>query len=432
MANPRLLGVILCYNDGDVLPDVIEHLLENDHHVVAWNHGSTDDTADVLARYRPHLREVTDISRDVDFYDMYPLMSKHLLKNYVAHYDWISWPDQDEILEGPVRGRSYRESLEEVIASRHSWIEFRDFVYWFTDQDDAAIRSPSARVRHYSLAEHGVMKVRSWRASATNVRWFNHNKAEGSKWPPLFNLRHYPMRSAQQMERRLSRDRADIQHGPVNYHYEHMKSVADRMRVPASALHYDDGVRDLDPSMKFEWKGIYGTRPTLPESINGAYVLSTKRWEIAEVAVRALRHWRRSHPMGLTHERFDRWMATLDGRIENPVLLSLKADTAEILTPGLATRWMRDRASVEPELAPRPLRQISVDLDGVRAQVEADAMSRTVRVALEDHQGPGTPLLALIPSHGTTAARVEAPADGRAEFRELSGGYYFLIAGPAA
>ena len=110
MRRNRFLGVLLCYNDGDILSDVIDHLLENAHDVIVWNHGSTDETASILQRRRRDLIEVTDISREVDFYDMYPLMSKHLLSRYVKRYDWISWPDQDEILEAPTRATSSQES----------------------------------------------------------------------------------------------------------------------------------------------------------------------------------------------------------------------------------------------------------------------------------------------------------------------------------
>src|SRR5262245_50775675 len=124
MARPRLLGVLLCYNDGDILADTIRHLLDNHHDVVVWNHGSTDETGHVLDGLRRELVEVTDISRSVDFYDLYPLMSKHLLSRYVAQYDWISWPDQDEILEGPTRAKPYHAFLADVAETSHQYIEF--------------------------------------------------------------------------------------------------------------------------------------------------------------------------------------------------------------------------------------------------------------------------------------------------------------------
>src|SRR5271170_3372293 len=103
---PKALGVLLCYNDADILPDAIESLLNNNHELLVWDHGSDDGTAGVLDRYASHIVGREFIPREFDFYEMYERMSKHLRKNYRRRYDWISWPDQDEILEGPARDKS--------------------------------------------------------------------------------------------------------------------------------------------------------------------------------------------------------------------------------------------------------------------------------------------------------------------------------------
>ncbi|MGA3221821.1 MAG: glycosyltransferase family 2 protein, partial [Acidimicrobiales bacterium] len=114
---PRLLGVLLCYNDGDLVEEAVRYLREQGHDVVAWDHGSTDETPAVLRSLEPELLELTTVPRSVDFYQLYQVMSEHLLNSYVDRYDWVSWPDQDEFLEGPDRARPYREWLYEVASS---------------------------------------------------------------------------------------------------------------------------------------------------------------------------------------------------------------------------------------------------------------------------------------------------------------------------
>ena len=106
--SPRMLGVLLCYNDGDLVSDAVRYLIDQGHDVIAWDHGSDDETSDILRRLSPELVELRTIPRSFDFYDLYPEMSRHLLADYVDRYDWISWPDQDEFLEGPDRTRSYQ------------------------------------------------------------------------------------------------------------------------------------------------------------------------------------------------------------------------------------------------------------------------------------------------------------------------------------
>ena len=79
MSRLRCLGVLLCYNDGDLLEESISYLLEQDHDVIAWDHGSTDETPAVLRRFGSELREHRNVPRDFDFYELYPEMSRHLM-----------------------------------------------------------------------------------------------------------------------------------------------------------------------------------------------------------------------------------------------------------------------------------------------------------------------------------------------------------------
>lgn len=256
-AKPRFLGVVLCYNDADILPDCLDSLLENNHDLVVWDHGSDDGTPRVLDKYAGHLIERRFIPRSFDFYRLHEEMSKHLMQKYCAQYDWVSWPDQDEILEGPARDRSYGDYLAELADSEFDWIEFRNFNYWHTSADAPNVLSPTRRIRYYCLYPHCAPRIRAWRASVTNLRHFNHNRLRGKKFPRDFNLRHYPMRTAEQMQRRLTKDRADLQRGGGNAHYNNMKRNSDRLLIAPQQLHLDDGKSELNPELIFDWRSIY-------------------------------------------------------------------------------------------------------------------------------------------------------------------------------
>jgi glycosyltransferase involved in cell wall biosynthesis len=253
-----MLGVLLCYNDGDLLEEALRSLLEQDHHVIVWDHGSTDQTPEILRQFKRELLEIRVIPREFDFYELYPAMSRHLMENYTSRYDWVSWPDQDEFLEGPSRVMSYQEALLQVFHSEYNWIRFRNFNFWATSADDPQIPSTIARVRHYSLFPDCAPRIRSWRSSATNVRRFNHNPALGEQWPVLFNLRHYPMRSREQMMKRVLQDRAGLLRDGNNYHYENMAQRLDALNIEPQQLHRDDGQRELNPEPAFNWRTIYG------------------------------------------------------------------------------------------------------------------------------------------------------------------------------
>ncbi len=258
---PRLLGVLLCYNDGDLVDEAVRYLREQGHDVVVWDHGSTDETPDVLRSLRGELVELTTVPRSVDFYQLYQSMSEHLLGSYLDRYDWVSWPDQDEFLEGPDRTLPYQQWLYEVASSPYDWIQFNNFNFWWTPADDVNAELVARRVRHYSLFPDCAPRVRSWRASATNIREFNHNPPKGERYPRFFNLRHYPMRSEAQMRRRLEVDRAGLRRGGSNFHYDNMSSWPERLSVRPDQLHFDDG-SELDPSPIFDWRSIYGNEAT--------------------------------------------------------------------------------------------------------------------------------------------------------------------------
>jgi len=174
----RALGVLLCYNDSDILEEQIEYLLSQNHDIIVWDHGSDDGTSEVLDKYNKFFKQRKYLSRDFDFYNLYGAMSENLIENFIDKYDFISWPDQDEFLEGPARDMSYYEYIKEVNKSPYTYIQFNNYTYWYTKEDNQ-FESPTKRIRHYSLFSQCAPRIRAWKAKFTNIRWFNHNPLTG-------------------------------------------------------------------------------------------------------------------------------------------------------------------------------------------------------------------------------------------------------------
>ena len=124
------------------------------------------------------------------------------------------------------------------------WIEFENFVFWFTAEDDARVANPVERIRRYNLSPAASPRVRAWRFALTNERRLgNSNPIEGRKSPINWPLRHYPMRSLEQARRRAQHDRnqAGFQFGDKNWHYERFREDETALAVPAQMLHRFDG-----------------------------------------------------------------------------------------------------------------------------------------------------------------------------------------------
>jgi hypothetical protein len=258
----RKLGVVLSFNDVDIIGDVVGHLLANDHDVVVWDNGSTDGTVDRLQELSPDLLELRSVPKEVaGLYEIYGAMSRHLMSGLAQRYDWISWPDSDEILLGDDPAESYSAFVDRIVASPFDWCQFENWNFWWTDADDATIQSPVARVRHYALFASCAPRVRAWRAACTNVRAFNHNPLPGRRYPVAARLCHYPMRSAAQAQEKL-RTRSGIQRGDANWHYNKMLREAEVLRIEATALNRASqdprapGLRLVEPR-PFDWSRVY-------------------------------------------------------------------------------------------------------------------------------------------------------------------------------
>jgi len=264
MGKIKLLGVVLCYNDADILEEALEHLLNTNHDLIVWDHGSDDGTPAILDRYQSQLVERKLIPRSFDFYNLYQAMSERLISNYIRQYDWISWPDQDEFLEGADRSKPYDQWVEKIYAEGYDFIQFNNFNFWLTGEDKQEILSPVGRIKHYGLFPDCAPRIRAWRASKTNIRVFNHNPIEGRKLPYQFNLRHYPMRTPEQLLRRLNKDRANLERNGSNFHYNNMVTAMQQGKLPIKpeSLHIDDGISELDPTVKYNWREIYGYGPS--------------------------------------------------------------------------------------------------------------------------------------------------------------------------
>lgn len=258
----RKLGVVLSFNDVDIIGDVVGHLLDNDHDVVVWDNGSTDGTVERLQELAPHLLELRSVPKEeAGLYEIYGAMSRHLMSGLAQRYDWISWPDSDEILLGDDPAESYAAFVDRIVASPFDWCQFENWNFWWTDEDDATIDSPVARVRHYALFANCAPRVRAWRASCTNVRAFNHNPLPGRRYPVATRLCHYPMRSAEQALEKL-RTRSGIHRGDANWHYNKMLREADVLRIEAATLNRasqdprSPGLRLVEPR-PFDWSRVY-------------------------------------------------------------------------------------------------------------------------------------------------------------------------------
>lgn len=264
---PRCLAIALFYNDDDIVADHLKHMLENNHDVVVWDHGSSDGTAGILDQFNGAIRARHHLPRSFDFYRIFEHVSRYVMDHYAKDYDWISFPESDEFLEGPDRSKGYYDHVCDVVDSPYDWLTFRNQVFWYTSADDQTIASPRQRIKHYSPWLDCPPRVYAWRASCMNVREWNHNPARGIRYPVPFNTCHYQFRSEAQSEKRIE-GRIGLRRGVSNFHFDFHAMNRDVLRIDPTELHCDDG-GELSVSPSIDWSRVYGSYREVMAKIGG-------------------------------------------------------------------------------------------------------------------------------------------------------------------
>ena len=254
----KCLAVILFHNDEDLVEDQLDHMIANNHDILVFDHCSTDRTREIIEKNKHRLLAYFWLGPEFVFQnnEVFVHISQVLRAKY-SHYDWISFVESDEFLQGPDRTKSYYQHLLDVHKTKYTWITFDNFVFWFTEKDDPTIKSPRQRIKHYAYKSKCGTRVYAWRGNVTNERYFNHNPpelgTEANKYPIPFRTCHYEMRSAAQAKAKLEDRVKKIDEMleqvkknknarfPPNIHYKIMHNKLGNLNIHSSKLHYDNG-----------------------------------------------------------------------------------------------------------------------------------------------------------------------------------------------
>lgn len=286
MPHPRCLAVLLFHNDADLIADQIHYYKEVNHHdIIVFNHNSTDQSYQTIYNNLHKIEYVINFSKDVEFSSnevhktIYQILMNTLrpgrntkisvmkgeIPDFADLYDWISFPESDEFLEGPDRSLTYYDHLCNVDKNKKiKKIRFDNYVFWFTSKDDENIKSPVERIRYYCRKSKCAPRLYAWRSACTRIRLFGHISEDDAEYEVIrWKTRHYEMRNFAQMKSKLlDRFKSYTKGAPgTNAHYKVLfnKFIADPnfAVIDPDQLHYDDGVHELQDEERFNWDAIY-------------------------------------------------------------------------------------------------------------------------------------------------------------------------------
>ncbi len=218
------LAIVPLYNDGDIAPDIFEHLLWQGcavHVVDNWSvDGGFEWCADLAKRNPDFTLERWPESGPLPIYDWTGILKRIEEIGMANQGRWIILHDADEIRRPPSadgsidgdRTRTLAEMLRIVASHGYNAVHYR--VVTFKPVDNGYTGDPEHYFQHYSLdgIDSLLPHIKAWIQGPERVDLHTHGGHQamfsGRKvFPVPFVLKHYPIRTQEQGERKLFRDR---------------------------------------------------------------------------------------------------------------------------------------------------------------------------------------------------------------------------------
>lgn len=229
-----VLAIVSCFNDTDMIEQVVAHLMGEGvqmHFIDNWSDDGTWEKLVSCQKRWPQsivgLERFPAEQRDAQFNWNGILMRKEDIAHDAPH-DWFIHYDSDELRTTCWPGVSLVEGISFIDhlgydAINHFVIDFRPTRDGFTAQDDV-----KTFFRHFERnnVQANHLQIKAWKKQVDHVQlapsgghiaWFPHQKV----YPLCFLLSHYSLRSTAQARRKIYEDRLPRvvkEHAERRYH----------------------------------------------------------------------------------------------------------------------------------------------------------------------------------------------------------------------
>jgi Glycosyl transferase family 2 len=255
-----VVAIIAAYNEGDIIEQVVRHLIEQGVNVYLLDHCSTDDT---VAQVRPYLgRGVLHIERfpdesggppeDARWFVLEKILKRKEVLAQELEATWFINSDADEFRESPFGHLNLREAVRAVDHLGYNAIDFEVFDFWPSHNDFHQGVDVRDAFRYYARGDTwNKIQVRCWKKTVGLVDLAStggHNVAFADQrvFPIRFILRHYPIRSEAHGRRKVFQERlprfAEAERRrpePWHVQYDVIAKEERFLREPSSMIPYD-------------------------------------------------------------------------------------------------------------------------------------------------------------------------------------------------
>ena len=252
----RTVAIVAAYNEEDIIGPVFAHLVAQGVSVYLLDDGSTDRTV-ANARQAAGggligVESLPAVKRadGTGVYSWSRILERKAQLAEALDAEWFIHQDADEFRESPWPHLSLAEAV--ALVDRLGWnaIDFEVFTFAPAGEEGKPGGTPAAAVpRYHPAADYDRLQIRCWKKPAAPVDLLTTGGHEARfpgrrVFPIRFPMRHCPIRSAEQGERKVFRDRKprfDPDELARGWHVQYDRFVEGGpvLPDPASALPYD-------------------------------------------------------------------------------------------------------------------------------------------------------------------------------------------------
>jgi hypothetical protein len=256
MGRPRLVAIVSAYNEEDIIGPALAHLVSQGASVYLLDDGSADRTVanakDAAGSGLIGVETLPPVAREdgTGAYCWSRILDRKAQLAHTLDGEWFIHQDADEFRESPWPHLSLADAVG--LVDRLGWnaIDFEVFDFVPAGEGFLPGQDPvSAFHRYHAAAEYDRLQIRCWKKTAAPVDLTTTGGHEARfpgrrVFPIRFPLRHYPIRSAAQGERKVFRDRKprfDPEERARGWHVQYDRFIEGQPVVsdPASALLFD-------------------------------------------------------------------------------------------------------------------------------------------------------------------------------------------------
>lgn len=251
-ADFRVVAIMPVYNEEDIVQSTIQHLVANGIHIYLLDNWSTDDTVALAAETAgSHLVGHERFPRDAasDTFDLSLLLERVERIAEELDADWLVLNDADEIRSSPWSKTTLRDALYHVHEQGYSAVNYTSLNFALTDDTYERWRDITQHLAWFEPEPASpVGRLNTWRREPSvqvELAWSGGHtvRLDGLRiFPYNFLIRHYPLRSVTQAQRKIFQERLprfplDERLKGWHSHYDHVRANS-LLKPTAGLLHF--------------------------------------------------------------------------------------------------------------------------------------------------------------------------------------------------